>query len=95
MLHKETAQTLSNWIFQDILCQWGMLVKIVSNNSKTFIAALSHLEKKYHVKHIQISGYNLHANRIVKHLHFDVQQALFKVSDGVNNKWSQVAQLVF
>ena len=57
--------------------------------------ALSHLEKKYHVKHIRISGYNSHANGIVKRLHFDVQQALFKVSDRADNKWSQVAQSVF
>jgi len=95
MLHKETAQTLGDWIFKDILCQWGMLVEIVSDNSKAFITALSHLEKKYHIKHIWISGYNLRANSIVERLHFDVRQALFKVSDRADNKWSQVAQLVF
>ena len=72
-----------------------MLIEIVSNNSKAFIMALSHLEKKYHVKHIQISGYNSHANSIVECLHFDVRQALFKVLDRADNKWSQVAQSVF
>ena len=88
MLCKETAQTLGDWIFKDILCRWGTLVKIVSNNGKAFITALSHLEKKYHVKHIWISGYNSHVNGIVEHSHFDVQQALFKALDGVDNKWS-------
>jgi hypothetical protein len=95
MLCKETAQTLGDWIFKDILCQWGMLIKIISDNSKAFIAALSHLEKKYHVKHIWISSYNSRTNSIVEHLHFDIQQALFKASDRADNKWSQVAQLVF
>jgi len=95
MLRKETVQTLGDWIFKDILCQWGMLIEIVSDNSKAFIIALSHLEKKYHIKHIWISSYNLHANGIVECLHFDIQQALFKVSDGADNKWSQVVQSVF
>jgi hypothetical protein len=72
MLRKETMQTLSNWIFKDILCQWGMLVEIISDNSKAFITALSHLEKKYHIKHIRISSYNSRTNGIVECSHFDV-----------------------
>ena len=95
MLRKGTAQALGDWIFQDILCRWGTLVEIVSDNGKPFIAALSYLEKKYHVKHIQISGYNSHANGIVEHSHFDVRQALFKVSNGSKSKWSQAVQSVF
>ena len=66
MLRKETRQAIGNWIFQDILCQWGTLVEIVSDNGKPFIVVLSYMEQKYHMKHIRISGYNLHANRIVK-----------------------------
>jgi hypothetical protein len=66
MLHKETAQTLGDWIFQDILCHWGTLVEIVSDNGKPFVAMLTYLKKKYHIKHICISGYNLHTNGIVE-----------------------------
>ena len=95
MLRKETAQTIAEWIFQDILCCWGTLVEIVSNNSKPFITALELLEKKYHMKHIRISGYNSQANGIVERSHFDVRQALFKASDRVEHKWSQAAQSVF
>ena len=95
MLRKETAQSLGDWIFQDILCRWGTLVEIVSDNGKPFVAALGHLDKKYHVKHIRISGYNSRANGIVERSHFDVRQALFKASDGSETKWSQAAQSVF
>ena len=52
MLRKETTQALGDWIFQDILSRWGTLIEIVSDNGKPFVAVLSHLEKKYHVKHI-------------------------------------------
>ena len=95
MLRKETAQALGDWIFQDILCRWGALVEIVSDNGKPFIAALGYIEKKYHIKHIRISGYNSRANGIVERSHFDVRQALFKAADGEQSKWSQVAYSAF
>ena len=95
MLRKETTQALGDWIFQDILCRWGTLVEIVSDNGKPLIAMLGHLEKKYLVKHIRISGYSSRANGIVERSHFDVRQALFKALDGAENKWAQVAQSVF
>jgi hypothetical protein len=95
MLRKETAQGLGNWIFQDILCRWGTLTEIVSDNGKPFIAALGYLECKYHIKHIRISGYNSHANGIVERSHFDVQQAMFKAADSDQKRWSQVAYSVF
>ena len=95
MLCKETAQSLGDWIFQDILCRWGTLVEIVSDNGKPFISALGYLEKKYHIKHIRISGYNSRANGIVERSHFDVRQALFKAADGDQGRWSQATFLVF
>jgi hypothetical protein len=95
MLHKEMAQALGNWIFQDVLCRWGTLTEIVSDNGKPFVVALVHLERKYHIKHIRISGYNSRANGIVEHSHFDVRQAMFKAADGDQNRWSQVAYSVF
>src|SRR6266702_4212455 len=95
MLRKETAQVLGDWIFQDILCRWGTLVEIVSDNGKPFVAALGYLECKYHVKHIRISGYNSRTNGIVERSHFDVRQALFKAADGEQNHWSQATYSVF
>ena len=95
MPRKENAQALREWIFQDVLCRWGTLVEIVSDNGKPFIAALGYLEWKYHVKHIRISGYNSRANGIVKCSHFDVRQALFKAADGEQGRWLQAAHSVF
>ena len=58
MLRAETAKTLGDWIFEDILCHWGALSEIITDNGAPFIKAAAYLEKKYHVKHIRISGYN-------------------------------------
>ncbi|ETW85592.1 hypothetical protein HETIRDRAFT_100769 [Heterobasidion irregulare TC 32-1] len=37
MLHNKTNAALANWISEDILCCWGTLVKIVSNNRPAFV----------------------------------------------------------
>jgi hypothetical protein len=66
MLQRETVQALGNWIYQDIICHWGTISKIILDNSKPFVTALGHLEKKYHVKNIRISSYNSRANSIVE-----------------------------
>ncbi len=95
MLCRETTQSLGDWIFQDIICCWGTLVEIISNNGKPFVAALGYLEKKYHIRHIRISGYNSRANGIVEHSHFNIWQVLYKSSDGEENKWSQAVHSVF
>lgn len=95
MLRRETAQTIGDWIWQDILCRWGAVSEIVSDNGGPFVKAIEHLAKKYHIHHIRISGYNSRANGIVERSHFDVRQALFKSADGDASRWSQVAYSVF
>jgi hypothetical protein len=81
-LHLENAKALGDWIFEDIICHWGLLREIVTDNGSTFLKALEYLMKKYHITHICISGYNSHANGLVECPHFDVHQSLFKAIDG-------------
>ena len=95
MLRTENEKTLGDWLFQDLLCRWGSLSEIVTDNGPAFIKAAAYLAKKYHVRHIRISGYNSRANGIVERPHFDVRQALFKTASGDENKWSQVAHYAF
>ncbi|KAF9800393.1 hypothetical protein IEO21_10373 [Rhodonia placenta] len=95
MLRKETAKALADWIFEDILCRWGALSEIVTDNGTVFIKAADYLSKKYHINHIRISGYNSRANGLVERPHFSTRQALFKTADGDEKKWSQAAYFVF
>ena len=94
-LRAETAHTLSEWIYQDVLCRWGTLSEIVTDNGPAFVKACEQLSKKYHVNHIRISGYNSRANGLVERPHFDVRQALFKAALGDQSRWSQSAYSVF
>ena len=65
-LRVETAHTLSEWIYQDVLCWWGILSEIVTDNGPAFVKACQQLSKKYHINHIHISGYKMRANSLVK-----------------------------
>ena len=40
MLHSENSTTHSSFIFEDLLCQWGPLSEIVTDNGPTFVQAL-------------------------------------------------------
>ena len=66
MLRVENASTISSFIFEDILCQWGAVSEIITDNGPSFIQALELLAKKHGIQHICISPYNSQANGIVE-----------------------------
>ncbi|GLB46012.1 putative integrase core domain containing protein [Lyophyllum shimeji] len=91
----ENHKTIGEWLFEDIICRWGGLREIVTDNGPAFIKAVAYLAKKYHINFIRISGYNSRANGLVERPHFDVRQALFKAVDGVERRWFMGAYSVF
>ena len=95
MLRNESAKTIGDWIYEDILCRWGALSEIVSDNGAPFVKALDYLAKRYHIRHIRISGYNSRANGLVERSHFDSRQSLFKAVDGDEKRWSLGTYSVF
>ena len=95
MLRNEKASSIAKWLFESVLCRWGAIIEIVTDNGTPYVAAVEHLAKKYHINHIRISGYNSRANGIVERPHFDVRQALFKAVDGDQSRWSEAAYSVF
>ena len=45
MLCVESAKTLGDWIYEDILCHWGSLREIVTDNGSAFLKATDYLSK--------------------------------------------------
>ena len=72
ILAKETGAAVGKFIFEDLLCQWGVVEEIVTDNGVLIMAGLKWLTKKYHVTHIRISAYNKQANGIVEHSHHSI-----------------------
>jgi hypothetical protein len=46
-LQMETGHTIGTFIFEEILCRWGAVSKIVTDNSSAYVAALDWLADKY------------------------------------------------
>ena len=87
-LRDEKARSIALWLYEDILCRWGTLRTIVTDNGESFRAALKWIEIKWGIKHITISAYNSQANGAIERPHWDICQMLYKAT-GANNtsKW--------
>lgn len=88
-LKEETAEALGEWIFEDILCRWGCIKEIVTDNGPAIKKALVHIEQKYGITGILITAYNKQANGKVERGHWDIRQSLFKVCRGNPEHWPE------
>jgi len=95
MLRTETGRTLGAFIFEEILCRWGGLEEIVTDNGTPFVAALDWLAQTYHIHHIRISAYNSQANGVVERSHRTIRDSLVKACNGDITQWPTLAHHVF
>ena len=95
MLRHENGRTIGSFVFKDILCRWGAIEKIVTDNGSAFVQAVEYLSKQYRINHIWISPYNSRANGPVERRHFDVRESLVKAAEGIEHRWTTVAPSVF
>ena len=91
----ETGCTLGAFLFEEILCRWGAVEEIVTDNGTAYIAALNWLAERYGIRHIWISAYNSRANGIVKRQHRTIHDAIVKTCEGNISKWLSVAPYTF
>lgn len=59
-------------IFEELLCRWGVLEEIVTDNGYPFVVTLNYLGKKYGIHHIKILSYNSQANRVIERKHLNM-----------------------
>ena len=83
----ENGKTIANWIFEDIICRWGCITEIITDNGGPYRSAVAWLEQKYGIKGIKISSYNSKANGKIERPHWDVRQMLYKATGGNPSKW--------
>ena len=95
MLWSKNASALTSFIFEDILCHWGAVSELVTDNGPAFVQALDVFASQYGIHHIQISSHNSHANGVVKQCHYNVQEAIVKSTLGREIHWSATAHSVF
>ena len=95
MLAKETGAAVGKFVFEDLLCRWGVIEEIVMDNGAPIMAGLKWLAKKYHITHIHISPYNKQANSIVERSHRSIGESIVKACDGDITCWPSVRYLQF
>jgi hypothetical protein len=83
----ENGKTIATWLFEDIICRWGCITEIVTDNGGPYRSAVAWLEQKYGIKGIKISSYNSKANGKIERPHWDVRQMLYKATGGNPSKW--------
>jgi hypothetical protein len=94
-LQKENRSTIGAFIFENILCCWGALEEIITDNGLAFIETLNWLAEQYIIHHICISPYNSQANGIVEHCHLDVREVIMKVCNREERKWLTAMHAIF
>jgi hypothetical protein len=95
MFTNETAAALGNFVFEEVLCRWGAVVEIVTDNGSAWVKAIEWLSKRYGINHIKVSGYNSRANGIVERRHYDVREAISKACEGDLQLWTERVFYVF
>ena len=92
---QENGQAIGKFIFQEILCHWGAIAEIITDNGTPIIAALDWLAKKYHITHIRILAYNKQANDLVERTHCSVRESIVKACDDNISHWREVTPYIF
>lgn len=89
-MKEENFTTLGDWIFEDIICRWGCIRLMVSDNGPAIKKALKHIKDKYGIDNVQILPYNKQANGKVERGHWDIRQSLYKAAEGDGQRWVEL-----
>lgn len=95
MVKNENFKTIAKFIHENILCRWGAIEEIVTDNAPQYLQAAELLSTKFHIRHIKISPYNSRAQGPIERRHYDVREALIKTAEGEEKSWPDVAPSVF
>ena len=82
MLQSKNTSAIASFIFKDILCHWGAVSELVTDNGPAFVQALDVLVSQYGICHIWISPYNSQVNGVVEQRHYNVWEAIVKSTLG-------------
>ena len=86
-LKHANADSLAKFFWEGIMCRYGFIAQIVTDNGSEVKGTFEKLMKHYSIPHICISPYNSKANGVVEHGHFIIHEAIIKSCNGDINLW--------
>src|SRR6266481_2154235 len=94
-LKQATARTVSQFIFEELLCRYGVISEIVTDNGTEVRGATEELLQCHGIPHIHISPYNSQANGVVERGHYTIREGLVKACEGNINRWPDYVHHAF
>jgi hypothetical protein len=88
-----TAKNVAAFIFQDIICRWGVVAIMVIDGGPENRPIEEILLKRYKVKVHLISAYNAKGNGMIEAAHKLLKGALSKMTDGTGKGWVKLLPL--
>jgi hypothetical protein len=87
-LRKISSKAVAKFIFEEIICRWGNVDTISTNNGSEFDnELLKTLLDDYNVHHIKISPYNSRGQGIVERSHRSFKEALYRSCWPSSHPW--------
>ena len=94
-LKDKAAIQLCKFFWEQILCRYGAIGEVITDNGKEVFGAWKVLMERYHLPHIRISAYNSRANGVVERGHQNIRNALVKAAKGKISKWPDLVPHAF
>jgi transposase InsO family protein len=86
-LRKNSAAALSKFFWEEIICRYGAIGEVVTDNGPEIKGAFEGLMRRYGIPQIRISAYNSKANGVVERGHFVIREGIIKACEGNVNQW--------
>ena len=86
-LAKDRAKAIAKFFYHRIILRYGTVMEVITDNGPTFQKEFKKLLQNYGIKHITISPYNSQANGVVERGHFNIREALVKLSKDNVSDW--------
>ena len=94
-LSNNTATLIGKFLWEEILCRYGAVGQITTDNGPEVQAAVTHLMNRWHIPKITISPYNSKANGVVERRHFIIREAIVKSCEGDTSRWPDYVHQAF
>lgn len=89
MLTRKTSDDIADFLWQDIICHFGCIPQISTDNRTEFKKAVDTLTRRYGTNLVRISPHNLAANRMIERGHQTWINSIWKLCGSRKHKWSK------
>jgi len=89
MLSRKTSDEVADFLWQDVICRFGCIPQISTDNGTEFKKAVDALTRKYGTNLVRISPHNPAANGMIERGHRTWINSIWKLCGNKKHKWSK------